>query len=52
MKGHNQCGDGNYFTFMFLKFVQLMYGTFALEMNSIILEFSSLTDSNKEMDLL
>ena len=35
--------------FTFLHFVQLMYGTSALEINSIIQEFLSITDSNEEI---
>ena len=49
MKGHNQRGNANDVTFTVLHFVQLMYGTSALEIISIIQEFSSITGSNEEI---
>ena len=53
MKGHNQRRNENDVTFTFLHFVQLLYGISALEINSFIQEFSSITGSNEEiMNLL
>ena len=49
IKGHNHRGKRNDVMFTLLHFVQLMYGTSALWIISIIQEFSSTTGSNEEM---